>query len=171
MCRRLLRICSPITTTTRGQNIIGNPQYASESGGDILPFVSYAVHGFVDGLKQQLVDIRNQQWDVTWRNFVHEHFRDKLSKVQKRRRDFLLELSGNRFVPIAKLIDSFPQLGRLNGNRTLRAIERDVDYLKQAGLVEKNSQGIRARKEIILAFLPLRKMPGESAKIKVQNGG
>ena len=52
---------------------------ASKSGGDILPFVEYATRGFVEGLREQLGMIRDQQWDVTWENYVHDIFREKNS--------------------------------------------------------------------------------------------
>ena len=36
----------------------------SKSGGDILPFIQYAVQGFVDGLRSQLEYVWEQQWDI-----------------------------------------------------------------------------------------------------------
>jgi Fic family protein len=47
---------------------------ASRSGGDLVPFVDYALRGFVDGLKQQLDHVRQQQWDAAWRDHVQEAF-------------------------------------------------------------------------------------------------
>src|SRR5665811_45518 len=44
---------------------------SSKSGGDLGSFISYAMQGFVDGLREQLSVIRKQQWDVTWQNYVH----------------------------------------------------------------------------------------------------
>jgi Fic family protein len=41
---------------------------ASKSGGEIVPFIEYAARGFVDGLREQLHKIRDQQWDVSWRS-------------------------------------------------------------------------------------------------------
>ena len=34
---------------------------ASKSGGDLVPFIEYATHGFVDQLKEQIDIIRDQQ--------------------------------------------------------------------------------------------------------------
>ena len=45
--------------------------YASKSGGDILPFIQYAVQGFVDGLRSQLEYVWEQQWDIVLLNYVH----------------------------------------------------------------------------------------------------
>lgn len=35
--------------------------YAGKSGGNIIPFITYAIRGYVDGLQMQLEDIHNQQ--------------------------------------------------------------------------------------------------------------
>ena len=69
---------------------------ASKSGGDIVPFIEYAARGFVDGLREQLHKIRDQQWDVSWRSYVHEKFRDQSGTNAKRQRDLVLELSTAR---------------------------------------------------------------------------
>src|ERR1035438_4373011 len=37
---------------------------ASKSGGEIIPFIQYAAEGLVDGLREQLQVICEQQWDV-----------------------------------------------------------------------------------------------------------
>ena len=129
---------------------------ASASGGNILPFVEYAVGGLVDGLKEQVARIRLQQWDVTWRNYVHEEFRDKITKIGKRRRDLLLELSENETL-ISKIFDLSPRLARLYATKSLRTLLRDLAELEKLGLVERKEGNVRARKEIILAFLAKRK--------------
>jgi hypothetical protein len=72
---------------------------ASRSGGDVLPFLQYALQGFVDGLQGQLIVIRKQQWDMTWRDHVHEVIKGRRSPVNDRRRDLILDLS-QRDVPV-----------------------------------------------------------------------
>ena len=49
-------------------------EYASESGGDILRFVNYAVQGLLDGLREQLTVIQKSQLDKIWQNYVYEAF-------------------------------------------------------------------------------------------------
>ena len=66
---------------------------ASKSGGEIAPFIEYAVRGFVDGLREQLETIRTQQWDVFWRDFVYEKFRSQNSKAATRQRYLALDLA------------------------------------------------------------------------------
>lgn len=41
---------------------------ASKSGGDILPFIAYALNGFLDGIREQIKRVREQQMRVAWEN-------------------------------------------------------------------------------------------------------
>jgi Fic family protein len=128
---------------------------ASRSGGDILPFVGYAVRGFVDGLKEQLALIRTQQWDVAWRNYVHEEFRDKHTRSDKRRRDLVLDLSRkNKAVPIAEVVDLSSRIARQYAGKSYRTLQRDLSILEKLNLIERTAKDVRAKREIILAFLP-----------------
>lgn len=131
--------------------------YASKSGGDILPFIDYAVQGFVDGLRGQLELVREQQWDVTWRNFVHEMFRDKIKASDTRQRHLALDLSAIATpVPLAKITETTPRLAKTYATKSPKTLQRDLAELEKLGIVERTSEGIRAKREIILAFLPLR---------------
>ena len=53
---------------------------------DIMPFIRYAIQGFVDGLQEQLAVIRSQQLYVHWINYIHTQFRnrDKPSDLRNR---------------------------------------------------------------------------------------
>ena len=44
----------------------------SKTKGDISDFIRYAIKGYVDELRDQLNIIRMQQWDIVWRNYVHD---------------------------------------------------------------------------------------------------
>ncbi|MCI0406313.1 MAG: Fic family protein, partial [candidate division Zixibacteria bacterium] len=132
---------------------------ASKSGGDVLPFIEYALSGFLDGLKVQLKTIREQQWDVAWENYVHEEFRDKTSKANVRRRHLVLDLSNlDKPVPLSKLQEITPRMARYYATKTLKTISRDVNVLVKMDLVEKTSEGARPKRETVLAFLPGRRI-------------
>ncbi len=132
-------------------------EYASESGGDLFPFIEYALQGFVDGLKEQVDVIRDQQWDVTWRNYVHEKFKDKTGETHNRRRRLALDLSLDpRPVPMSKLKEITTRTAAAYARKTHKTLVRDVNFLKQMGLVKVSVDGVRANREIILAFLPRR---------------
>ena len=54
---------------------------SSRSGGDITPFIEYALRGFVDGLKEQLKWIRAQQLIIYWRDYIHNLFKNQESST------------------------------------------------------------------------------------------
>lgn len=131
---------------------------ASKSGGEILPFLEYAVQGFVGGLREQLGFIREQQWDVTWENYIHDVFHDKSSPAESRQRRLALDLAGRGGpVAVGKIPDLTPRLARAYATKTSKTLQRDLVVLEELGLIERGPQGVRAKREIILAFLPWRK--------------
>lgn len=131
---------------------------ASKSGGDIMPFVEYAVAGFVEGLREQIGLIREQQWDVTWENYVHDLFREKKSIAETRQKWLALDL-GDSAEPVTHsgIRELSPRLAREYANKTDKTLQRDIGALEELGLIERSPKGIRAKREIILAFLPWRK--------------
>jgi len=130
---------------------------ASKSGGDVLPFVEYAIQGFIDGLREQIERIRNQQWDVAWRNFVHEEFGNKSGATADRRRHLVLDLSlHGDFVSISEVSMLSPRLIKAYYGKTQKTVVRDINALVDMKLVEKKRSAVRAKREVILAFLPKR---------------
>ena len=131
---------------------------ASKSGGDLTPFIGYAVQGFVDGLKSQLSNIREHQLAVSWRDFVNLRFHGKTRSTDQRQRQIALDLSLNaEAVPIDSLAMLTPQLAKTYAQRGAKTLARDVAALIEAGVIERTERGVRARRELILAFLPRRK--------------
>jgi cell filamentation protein, protein adenylyltransferase len=127
----------------------------SKSGGEIAPFVEYAVRGFLDGLKEQLDRIWEQQWDLTWRNYVHEWFKSKSSRTQARQRHLVLELSRHpEPCPASAIPRISVRLAEEYTTKTAKTLARDLSAMCKGGLLEKTPRGYRARKELILAFLP-----------------
>lgn len=136
-------------------------QLASESASGVLSFAEYAVQGFVDGLREQLDVVRAQQWNVAWRDYVHEHFAEHPtdSEVRRRRRNLLLDLS-TRTEPVptlAELPDISFRVAQSYAKKSGRTLARDMDALIEEGLVLKFADGYIANKSLILAFLPARR--------------
>ncbi|MCC6156670.1 MAG: Fic family protein [Deltaproteobacteria bacterium] len=130
---------------------------ASKNGGDLMPFIEYSVEGMRRGLRAQLAEIREQQWDVAWRSFVHEEFRDRNSKSDARRRRLVLDLSGqDRVVPTSEVPLISARVAAEYAKTSGKTLSRDLNALEKMGLIEKTRLGVRARKETILAFLPFR---------------
>lgn len=138
--------------------------YASKSGGDVVKFIHYAVQGFVDGLRAQIELVKAQQWDVTWRNFVHEQLGRDGSPASLRKRHLLLDLSlSDQAVPKNELLAISPRVAKEYAGLTPKTLDRDIQDLLEKGLLVKEKSGLRANKERILAFLPVRHAkPGDS---------
>ena len=134
---------------------------ASKSGGDVLPFISYAVRGFVDGLRTQLEFIWEQQWDVVWRNYVHERFQNRNSASDSRQKHLALDLGEKQdWVPVSEIAGLSPRLAKAFANKTPKTMQRDLNALEGMNLISREGRKVRARREIILSFLPLRSKPG-----------
>lgn len=133
---------------------------ASRSGGDVIPFIFYAVNGFAEGLRAQLQVIRDQQWDVVWRNYIHESFRDQTSPGAERQRRLALDLSQRAEpVPFSKLTEISPRIAKAYANKTDTTLRRDLEKLLKMELILKDKDGYLPNKELILAFLPTKAEP------------
>lgn len=128
---------------------------ASKHGGNVLPFIEYAVIGFVDELREHITIIREQQVNVTWINYVHDEFRDKKSGADRRRRMVILGMSEqDGAVKLSTISKLTPEIAAEYANKTSKTVARDLNHLAKMGLIKRVRGGFRARKEIVLAFLP-----------------
>ncbi len=135
---------------------------ASKSGGDVVPFVTYSVQGFLDGLREQIVTVGKQLLDLTWTNYVHEFFGDRASPTQVRRRHLVLDLSWQTDpVPASRIPEITVRLGRAYAQRTQKTLNRDINAMLEARLLVQTSRGLRARKELVQAFIPPRTAPND----------
>jgi Fic family protein len=131
---------------------------ASQSGGDVMSFVEYAVRGFVDGLRIQLRTIQDQQLDVVWRNYIHEKFKDLNKRSDVRHRHLALDISAQKEpIPLDELRNISPRIAAHYATLSPRALSRDIAFLEKIGLIEITSAGVRAKRETILSFLPYRR--------------
>ncbi|NJS15386.1 MAG: Fic family protein [Sphingopyxis sp.] len=128
---------------------------ASKSGGDIKPFLSYSIDGFVDQLRSQIEIVREYQFNMAWENYVYDKFGKNKSFSDKRQIKLLLALSS-----YGDWIERV-QLRRLNveiveeySSKTGKTLTRDLNRLVIEGLVIKSGNRVKANKSMILAFLP-----------------
>jgi Fic family protein len=127
--------------------------HASKSGGDLIPFLAYAAKGFVGELEQQLNDVHELIVQATWVNYVHSMFPDP-TLTARRQRDLVLSLPPDEFVPRAKLTTLTPRLAQAYIDKKSKTVTRDLNSLEKLDLIQRTSQGIRARREVMLSFLP-----------------
>lgn len=130
----------------------------SKTGGDTHSFVTYALQGFVDGLKEQIATIRKEQLGVTWENFVHQQFHGKSAPADARRRELVLRLgSDGETSKISDLMGLSPRLAKEYAGKTEKTLIRDLNVLTEMGLISRVSgRRIMARSDRIRAFLPWR---------------
>lgn len=127
--------------------------FASKSGGQVVPFLMYALRGFVDELRSQIRLIRDQQLELFWRNHVHQALGD--SETGRRRRYLVLDLA-KAGVPVArnKLTDLSVRVLRHYIGKNEKTLQRDLAELEGLGLVKKSGNDYVANKDIVLAYLP-----------------
>jgi len=138
-------------------------EQASASGGDVVPFIRYAVQGFVDGLRKQLGEVREQQLEVAWRNYVYAQTKGR-SAAHERRRNLVLDLTGHGPADLGELAGLSPRLAVAYARKTPKTLTRDLNALQTMGLIVKREQRWCANADIIRAYLPLR-LPSEKPTV------
>lgn len=133
--------------------------YASKSGGDLLPFINYAIQGFVDGLKAQIEVMRGAQMRITWRDYIYDNFRNKSGTTSERRRKLILDISDKmpESIDFKEIRHVSPRIAELYANKTNKTITRDITELIDMDLLKKEEGKYKANMQKLLAFLPLRK--------------
>ena len=127
----------------------------SKSKGDLLPFVEYAVAGFVDQMRDQIEKVQAQQFAVSWINYVHEKFGSRKSSSDRRQRDVVLAMAAREgFIKASGIKQLDAKIAAQYANRTPKTVSRDLNRLKKLGLVEVTAEGYRANTQIMRAFLP-----------------
>ena len=133
--------------------------------GDIVPFIEYAVQGFVDGLKEQIKFIQLQQINIIWRDFIRWSFEEKkgkaeLSKSDQRRLGLMCQLSiQDDPISISKLKELSAKVANLYAGLTTKTLRRDLNILSEMDLIIENKidKTIKPNWEVILSFLPARR--------------
>lgn len=129
----------------------------------IYQFIGYALQGLIDQLSEQIDLIEGFQLITHWENFVHDQFRNKDGKADQRKRRLVLDLSRreNPLSPVrpSELRYISPRIAEAYANKTHKAVQRDINALKQMGLLRVTPQGVVPNIEIMRAFLPPTQTP------------
>ena len=129
---------------------------ASMGGGDVLPFLRYALQGFVDGLRDQLGMIRAQQFADRWEQYVYQQFGRTNSRARLRQRQLVLEMSKfDEPLPRAQLQRLSQGLFEMYHGKTDKTLTRDINAVVGMGLVRREAGGYLPNKRVIEAFLPV----------------
>jgi hypothetical protein len=122
-----------------------------------LPFLTYALEGFLEGLKEQLAYIRKLQMQVAWINYVHDYFRHNDSQGAHRQKLILLDiLNEDEPVPVPDIQTLSPKLAVAYSNKHPRTLVRDVSSLVEKKLLIRVGKGVKANEALMGQFLPTR---------------
>lgn len=120
-----------------------------------VDFITYAAQGFVDGIREQVDQVRELQLEVTWINFVHETMNTFPSSLTRdRQRELVLAMPSDTHVSKNELTSLTPELAALYATKGPRTLSRDLNRLSDAGLLHRCRLGWRANQFLIRAFLP-----------------
>lgn len=123
--------------------------------GDTTAFVGYAAQGLVDGLRDQIEQVKQQQFDVTWINYVHAVMGQfPPSPARTRQRSLVLAIPSGAEISKRDLPLVNANLAAMYAGKGPRTLSRDLNRLQKAGLVAKSSKGWRSNDTVINAFLP-----------------
>ena len=125
-----------------------------KNGGDVGPFIEYALQGFVDGLDEQIEYITEQQARMVWENYIYEKYRGK-GPTQKRQRNLLLELTKiGKPVKFTDIPSVSARVARMYKDLTQKAIRRDVNSLEKENLLILEYGKYRPNLKILRMYFP-----------------
>jgi len=116
--------------------------------GEIIGFIDYAVQGFLDGLKEQIEQVWNQQYDVIWEDYLRTYFLTQNSKPGHRQYGIVTFLS-----KIGQPVSAF-ELSSVFGEENKRTFRRDIRALLDEKLIVESEDGYIANKGLIKSFQP-----------------
>ncbi len=118
-------------------------------------FITYAVQGLVDGIREEIDLVRGHLFNVTWINFVHEKMQQfPSSQARDRQRSLVLAMKSGQTIPPQELKGLTPKIAAMYAGTGPRTLARDLNRLKEAGLIVKKKGRWQSNDSIIRAFLP-----------------
>ena len=133
--------------------------HASRSGGDVVPFLVYALQGFYDGLQAQLAELREQTEELMWRELVDQAIAGHRPPDGRQRQLALAMFARRRSAPVrrADMPTMTVELARAHLDKTGKTLSRDLRVLLDLGLLRQEGKGAyRAAGEKILGLMPMR---------------
>jgi Fic family protein len=142
---------------------------AASRSGDPIPFVTYALRGFVDGLAEQLDLVFAWQREDRWEQYVYQQFGELGSEADRRRLRLVLEVSRTARetgVPVARADMRWltPKLARAYNNKTDKTLTRDLNEIRKLKLLIRERRGYRPNESVLLGLLPIRNLGQHSGR-------
>jgi len=119
-----------------------------------LGFLSYAIEGFIDGIREAISMVREQQIEVAWINYVHDRFASQPNTpAAHRERSLVLAMPMDKPVPRDDLEGLTPKIAKLYAGAGPRVLSRDLNKLEKLGLIRQAGRGYVACADLVQAFL------------------
>lgn len=135
-----------------------NAYYLALNGAqqNVAGFVSYALRGFVDELREQIDRVRAENLQIHWESYVYERFREKPSTIARdRQRDVALHMEPGKVYTPEDITELTTRLAKKYATCGERTPVRDMNDLAKMELVQKSGKrGYRVMREVIEAFIP-----------------
>jgi hypothetical protein len=123
---------------------------AEVNNGGPSGFVTEAVAGVLDGMREQLSTAHEILADAAWRQYVDTVFRGRTGKADRRRRLLLDGLSSTDApIRLGRLRRLTPSLAEAYAGRSEKTLSRDIIWLEQEGLLVRGLAGVRPRREAL----------------------
>ena len=118
-----------------------------------IRFFEYACEGFVDGLREQLKVIKEQQLQVTWEKYVQDQFHDRRSPAIERLKHILIDMPAE-FISRKEIMAVSSRVTRDYAIKSEKTLTRDLNSLLRKKLINRSGTSYKPNRELILAFLP-----------------
>lgn len=133
-----------------------------KSDPDLTPFVVFALRGLVEQLEEVHAEVLSEVRLIAFRDFAREIFSDKgrLGTSAGRRQMDLLYGLGGAPISLRELRSGRHPLYRLYRNVSDRTLMRDVNFLKECGLVNVEGDSIIPNLDLMTQFTAARRPSG-----------
>jgi Fic family protein len=123
---------------------------------DVRNFVTYALRGFVDELREQIEMVRQHNLQVNWESYVFEMFRSQPSTLARdRQRDVSLHMEAGRHYTPEQITELTTGLAKKYAQCGERTPARDMNELVKMKLVTRvGRRHYQVLRSIIEAFIP-----------------
>ncbi|MBY4036348.1 Fic family protein [Rhodococcus fascians] len=139
---------------TRDPYYIELDKTSRDPGYPVESFIQYALQGFVDELRDQIDDVREQQFEVTWQNYVHDMYRNEETPAKTRQRHLVLDMEPDKLYAKSEIPDVSTRVAREYAGKESKTVTRDLNELRHKKLVTRVGTKYRANRSVIAAFLP-----------------
>ena len=126
---------------------------SSKALSGVTGFLLYALQGFVDELSKQIERLLKSVQRHMWTGYIRENFQTNIDPTSQRRIILARNLPAK---PIHRkqLLTLNQEIALTYSNKSAQTLTRDLNALKQMGLVEQTSEGIRAKTETLRLHNP-----------------